>query len=222
MVTNHRENQGSSELLISVTGQSDGWTVEVKRAGTVRYSDRGHKTRDAAWEAGRRFVKSWLRAQIGASGIGRRGERPAFREAGRLEDEIGPSGHTDRCMWTREGGPCTCLPLAPAPAPDPIAAPPAMPFVCTGCGQPSPGPLPGAPGDRVFCSKVDGWVPVMPAGIAWSVELGDPAAAPALEGEALCSCGHTDGVHLLGANTCAFEGCKCGEFTPAPSVEVVQ
>jgi len=31
----------------------------------------------------------------------------------RLEDEIGPSGHTDRCMWVREGGPCTCLPREP-------------------------------------------------------------------------------------------------------------
>jgi len=52
--------------------------------------------------------------------------------------------------------------------------------------------------------------------------LVDPMEAPALEGEQLCLCGETDGVHMLGANACTVEGCRCEEFTAAPAVEAVQ
>jgi hypothetical protein len=76
-----RENQSDPELVIDLEHKPDGWAVQVRRGGKVRYVDQGYKTRDAAWEAGRFFVRGWLKAQIGASGIGRCGERPAFLEA---------------------------------------------------------------------------------------------------------------------------------------------
>jgi hypothetical protein len=145
MNQNERENQSDPELLIDIECTTEGFEVRVSRGGKVRYLDRGYKTRDDAWAAGRVFVKNWLRAQMQASGIARRGERPAFVGAAALEP---------KAIWV-------------------------------------------APTDPIACQE-------------------------ALEGEQLCSCGHSDGVHLLGANTCAFEPCKCEEFTAALAVEAVQ
>jgi hypothetical protein len=48
----------------------------------------------------------------------------------------------------------------------------------------------------------------------------DPADAPALEGEQLCTCGHPDGVHMLGTNACAEAWCRCVEFVAAPAQAV--
>jgi hypothetical protein len=73
-----RENQSDPELIIDIEPQPAAFKVTVRRGGNVRYVGEGFKTRDEAWEAGRVFVKNWLKAQIQASGIGRRGERPAF------------------------------------------------------------------------------------------------------------------------------------------------
>lgn len=152
------ENQSDPELVIDLTHRPDGWTVEVRRAGTVRYSDRGFKTRDAAWEAGRVFVRAWLRAQLGAAGVTRRAERPVY-----VPPTVTPVANLHDVV----GGPAAELP-------EPV----------------------------------------------WPSEQ--------LEGEQLCTCGHSDGEHILGANGCshALSGpgrpfCPCGEFTPVALVEAV-
>ncbi len=149
MSQNERENQSDPELLIDIESKAGAFTVKVRRGGTVRYLDTGYKTRDAAWEAGRVFVKNWLRAQISASGIGRCAERPAFFHVGERPLEPG--------AW-----PAATL---------------------------EPHPWPGA-------------------------EL-------PLEGEQLCLCGHGDGVHELGANSCHGRNCECREFA-AVLAEAVQ
>jgi len=53
------------------------------------------------------------------------------------------------------------------PAPVPVSG-----LICTGCGEPSPGALPGMEG-KVFCSRAGAWVPVAPAPAA-AAEIDPP------------------------------------------------
>jgi hypothetical protein len=84
MSSNHRENHANEsvpEFVVDFTEHPDGWALELRRAGTVRYFDRGFKSREEALQAAARYARALLRAQIAAAGIGRCAERPAFDEA---------------------------------------------------------------------------------------------------------------------------------------------
>jgi len=173
MCPDQPENQSDPELLVTTAFVPGGWTVEVRRAGKVAFSDQGYNSEEAAWSVGKRYVKALLRAQLAAAGVARRGERPAFTG--------GPGflmAETTRCNG--------CGVLVTFRTLDPWGR-------CRDCAAHVPEPA----GDQ------------------------DPAEAQQLEGEQLCTCDHPDGLHLLGTNSCAREGCRCAEFTPVAKVEAV-
>jgi hypothetical protein len=166
MCPDQHENQSDPELVIDVEDSEivrDGFAVRVRGGGTVRYFGDGFKTPEIAWEAGREFVKKFLRAQLQhATGVSVRAERPAVPvEVYQLARSLRPAFVfcAAGAEHPRADGPPTCL----------------------------LGPM-----------------------------------AEQLEGEQLCSCGHTDGVHYLGANHCDVFECPCAEFEPVAQVEAVQ
>lgn len=212
MVQNHRENRVTSEFQTRFTERDGGVFFELDEPsgpGTVSLSSGPHKTLEEARAAGAKIVREILRRRIQASGIGRRGERPAFGFADQLCVYCGqlipgpgvpqPGGNVAHQSCDEDAAERADL-ATPAP-------------VLVGAAALEPKATWVAPPTlrRVFLEDLA------------ELALGhDPLHAPALEDEQLCVCGHTDGHHMLGANGCTFEPCKCGEFAAAPSVEAVQ
>lgn len=229
MYENRRENKGTSEFQTRFVERDGGVFFELEQSGgpgTVSLSSGPHKSLEAARGAATKMVREILRARIAASGIGRRGERPAFVDprccprCGSIDDchcadvvgggerpAFRPYGTCIRCGGSL-GASGACRDVA--------------------CERAAVAQLIHGPGGQAALEPKATWVPPTVRTIQLEGDAdhhplwGDPMEAPPLEDEQLCSCGHVDGVHMLGTNACARAWCPCVEFEAAPAVEAVQ
>lgn len=209
-----RENKGHPDFVTRFTERPDGIYFDLQLGegdGNVSLSTGPHKCLADAQAAATKIVREILRRRIQAAGIARRGERPAFGGATCRACGSDCLPHKTELCWP-------CWQLAnpyPQSEPPPLQAPaprrPYTPPALTKVPAPQLADVVGGPAGEL--AEGPSWMEKPPASVATTSEP--------LEDEQLCTCDHTDGVHVLGVNQCALRGCSCGEFELVARVEDV-